>query len=141
MSPYNTFRRSKSYECRRKTRGTRCMLTRRCFWKCSEVSKQKKKRRLVQQIDLDGSTGEGGGQILRTGLALSMVTGRPLHITRIRAGRPKQGLMRQHLACVQAAMAVCGGQADGAELGSQTLLFTPSAVRAGDYRFQIATAG
>src|SRR3989344_4603569 len=117
------------------------MLTRRCFWKCSEVSKQKKKRRLVQQIDLDGSTGEGGGQILRTGLALSMVTGRPLHITRIRAGRPKPGLMRQHLACVQAAMAVCGGQADGAELGSQTLLFTPSAVRAGDYRFQIATAG
>ena len=52
---------------------------------------------------LDGSTGEGGGQILRTGLALSMVTGRPLHITRIRAGRPKPGLMRQHLACVQAA--------------------------------------
>ena len=92
-------------------------------------------------ITLDGSTGEGGGQILRTGLALSMVTGRPLHITRIRAGRPKPGLMRQHLACVQAAVAVCGGQADGAELGSQTLLFTPGAVRAGDYRFQIATAG
>ncbi|KQO19458.1 RNA 3'-phosphate cyclase [Acidovorax sp. Leaf76] len=92
-------------------------------------------------LTLDGSTGEGGGQILRTGLALSMVTGRPLHITRIRAGRPKPGLMRQHLACVQAAVAVSGGQADGAELGSQTLLFTPGAVRAGDYRFQIATAG
>ncbi len=94
-----------------------------------------------QPLTLDGSTGEGGGQILRTGLALSMVTGRPLHITRIRAGRPKPGLMRQHLACVQAAVAVCGGQAEGAELGSQTLVFTPSAVRAGDYRFQIATAG
>jgi RNA 3'-terminal phosphate cyclase (ATP) len=92
-------------------------------------------------ITLDGSTGEGGGQILRTGLALSMVTGRPLHITRIRAGRPKPGLMRQHMACVQAAVAVSGGQADGAELGSQTLQFTPGAVRAGDYRFQIATAG
>lgn len=92
-------------------------------------------------LTLDGSTGEGGGQILRTGLALSMATGRPLHITRIRAGRPKPGLMRQHLACVQAAVAVSGGQADGAELGSQTLLFTPGAVRAGDYRFQIATAG
>ena len=90
---------------------------------------------------LDGSTGEGGGQILRTGLALSMVTGRPLNITRIRAGRPKPGLMRQHLACVQAAVAVCGGQAEGAELGSQTLVFTPGAVRAGEYRFQIATAG
>ena len=90
---------------------------------------------------LDGSTGEGGGQILRTGLALAMVTGRPLHITRIRAGRPKPGLMRQHLACVQAAVAVCGGQAEGAELNSQTLVFTPGDVRSGDYRFQIATAG
>ena len=95
----------------------------------------------LQPLTLDGSTGEGGGQILRTGLALSMVTGRPLHITRIRAGRPKPGLMRQHLACVQAAVAVGGGQVDGAELGSQTLVFTPGAVRAGDYRFQIATAG
>lgn len=92
-------------------------------------------------LTLDGSTGEGGGQILRTGLALSMVTGRPLHITRIRAGRPKPGLMRQHLACVQAAVAVCGGQTEGAELNSQTLVFTPGVVRAGDYRFQIATAG
>ena len=92
-------------------------------------------------LTLDGSIGEGGGQILRTGLSLSMVTGRPLHITRIRSGRPKPGLMRQHLACVQAAVAVCGGQAEGAELNSQTLLFTPGVVRAGDYRFQIATAG
>lgn len=92
-------------------------------------------------LTLDGSTGEGGGQILRTGLALSMVTGRTLHVTRIRAGRPKPGLMRQHLACVHAAVAVCGGQAEGAELGSQTLRFTPGAVCAGEYRFQIATAG
>ncbi|MFN7154420.1 MAG: RNA 3'-terminal phosphate cyclase [Acidovorax sp.] len=95
----------------------------------------------LSPLTLDGSTGEGGGQILRTGLAISMVTGRPLHITHIRAGRPKPGLMRQHLACVQAAVAVCGGQSDGAELGSQTLQFTPGAVREGDYRFQIATAG
>ncbi|MGP1684584.1 MAG: RNA 3'-terminal phosphate cyclase, partial [Giesbergeria sp.] len=92
-------------------------------------------------ITLDGSTGEGGGQILRTGLALSMVTGRPLHIQQIRAKRPKPGLMRQHLACAQAAQAVCGGQAEGAELGSQAMQFTPGAVRSGDYRFQIATAG
>ncbi|MBU1817780.1 MAG: RNA 3'-terminal phosphate cyclase [Gammaproteobacteria bacterium] len=95
----------------------------------------------MHSLNLDGSTGEGGGQILRTGLALAMVTGRPLHINRIRAGRPKPGLMRQHLACVQAAVAVCGGQAEGADLGSQTLQFTPGAMRAGDYRFQIATAG
>lgn len=92
-------------------------------------------------IPLDGSIGEGGGQILRTSLALAMVTGRPLHIMRIRAGRPKPGLMRQHLACVHAAMAICDGQAQGAELGSQTLQFSPGMVRAGEYRFQIATAG
>lgn len=95
----------------------------------------------MQAVMIDGAQGEGGGQILRTGLALSMVTGRPLHITRIRAGRAKPGLMRQHLACVQAAQAVCGGQAEGAELGSQALQFTPGPVQAGDYRFQIATAG
>ena len=91
-------------------------------------------------ISLDGSTSEGGDQILRTGLALSMVAWRPLHITNIHAKRPKPGLMCQHLACVQAASAVCGGQPDGAEVGSQTLQFTPGAVWAGDYRFQIATA-
>ena len=82
-------------------------------------------------IELDGSTGEGGGQILRTGLALSMCTGQPMVIQRIRAKRGKPGLMRQHLACVQAAVAVCGAQVEGAELGSQTLVFEPGAVRAG----------
>lgn len=92
-------------------------------------------------IELDGSQGEGGGQILRTGLALAMVTGRPLRIERIRAKRPKPGLMRQHLACVQAAAEVCGAQVDGAVLGAQTLAFTPGPVRAGDYRFAIASAG
>ena len=96
---------------------------------------------MAAPVILDGSTGEGGGQILRTGLALCMATGRPLRISRIRAGRPKPGLMRQHLACVQAAAAVCGGATEGAELGSQTLQFTPGPVRAGDYRFKIATAG
>ncbi|MBB6560916.1 RNA 3'-terminal phosphate cyclase (ATP) [Acidovorax soli] len=95
----------------------------------------------LQPLVLDGSQGEGGGQILRTGLALSMVTGRPLRIERIRAGRAKPGLMRQHLACVQAAVQVSGGQAEGAELGSQSLQFTPGAVQAGDYTFRIAGAG
>lgn len=92
-------------------------------------------------IELDGSQGEGGGQILRTGLALAMVTGQPLRIKRIRAHRPKPGLMRQHLACVHAAVEVSGGQAEGAALGAQTLSFTPGALRAGDYRFAIASAG
>lgn len=92
-------------------------------------------------VELDGAAGEGGGQVLRTALALSMVTGQSLAITNIRAGRSKPGLMRQHLACVQAAAQVCGGTADGAELGSQELRFTPGAVRAGDYAFRVGTAG
>ena len=95
----------------------------------------------MELIELDGSTGEGGGQILRTGLALSMCTGQPLAIQRIRAKRPKPGLMRQHLTCVQAAVAVCGAKVEGAELGSQTLVFEPGPVRAGDYAFHVGTAG
>ena len=92
-------------------------------------------------VELDGSQGEGGGQILRTGLALSMVTGRPLAIDNIRAGRPKPGLMRQHLACVHAAAEVSGAEVEGAALGAQSLRFAPGPVRAGDYRFMVASAG
>jgi RNA 3'-terminal phosphate cyclase (ATP) len=95
----------------------------------------------MELIKLDGSTGEGGGQILRTALALSMCTGQPMAIQRIRAKRPKPGLMRQHLTCVQAAVAVCGAKVVGAELGSQTLVFEPGLVRAGDYAFNVGTAG
>ncbi|MDQ0038160.1 RNA 3'-terminal phosphate cyclase (ATP) [Variovorax boronicumulans] len=92
-------------------------------------------------IELDGSQGEGGGQILRTSLALSVATGQPLAIEKIRAGRAKPGLMRQHLACVKAAAEISGAQVEGAELGSQSLRFVPGPVRAGDYRFAIASAG
>jgi RNA 3'-terminal phosphate cyclase (ATP) len=59
-------------------------------------------------IEIDGAVGEGGGQILRTALSLSMITGQPFRIANIRANRPKPGLMRQHLVAVQAAAAVCG---------------------------------
>jgi RNA 3'-terminal phosphate cyclase (ATP) len=92
-------------------------------------------------IELDGAVGEGGGQILRTALALSMCTGQPMTMQRIRAKRPKPGLMRQHLACVQAAVAVSGARASGAELGSQELSFTPGEVRAGEYTFAVGSAG
>ena len=92
-------------------------------------------------IELDGSIGEGGGQILRTALALSMCTGRSMAIRNIRAKRSKPGLMRQHLTCVQAATAVCGAKVEGAELGSQALVFEPGPVRAGDYSFNVGTAG
>jgi RNA 3'-terminal phosphate cyclase (ATP) len=92
-------------------------------------------------IEIDGSAGEGGGQILRTSLALSMCTGQPFTLTKIRAGRSKPGLMRQHLTCVNAAVEVCGAEVRGAELNSQSLTFGPGRVRAGDYRFNVGTAG
>ena len=95
----------------------------------------------TSSISIDGSTGEGGGQILRTSLSLSMVTGQPVTIERIRARRPKPGLMRQHLACVLAAQAVSGAQVSGAELGSQTLVFEPGALRPGEHSFAIGSAG
>ena len=92
-------------------------------------------------IDIDGSAGEGGGQILRTSLALSMCTGQAFTLARIRARRPKPGLMRQHLTCVQAAAAVSGAAVQGAELGSGMLVFEPGDVKAGDYAFSVGTAG
>lgn len=92
-------------------------------------------------IELDGSVGEGGGQILRTALALSMCVGQPVAINRIRAKRAKPGLMRQHLTCVNAAATVCAAKVDGAELGSQSLVFEPGEVRAGDYVFNVGSAG
>lgn len=92
-------------------------------------------------IELDGSHGEGGGQILRTSLTLSVITGQPFRISQIRAKRSKPGLLRQHLTAVQAAQAISGAELEGAELGSQTLLFRPGPVRHGDYRFAIGSAG
>ena len=95
----------------------------------------------MKVIEIDGSAGEGGGQMLRSALALSMCTGQPFAMQRIRAGRAKPGLMRQHLACVNAAAEICGAQMQGAEMNSQALQFTPGPVRAGEYRFVIASAG
>ena len=92
-------------------------------------------------VDIDGASGEGGGQILRSALSLSIHTGKPFRIRRIRAGRSKPGLMRQHLACVQAGSVISGGGAQGAEVGSTELYFQPGIVRGGNYRFAIGTAG
>ena len=92
-------------------------------------------------IEIDGSCGEGGGQILRTALALSLVTGRPLRIHQIRAGRARPGLLRQHLTAVNAAAAVSGGAMTGAAIGSRELEFVPGQVRGGAYHFAVRTAG
>ncbi|MBL0215570.1 MAG: hypothetical protein IPQ07_17020 [Myxococcales bacterium] len=70
-------------------------------------------------VDIDGSRGEGGGQILRTSLALSLITGRPITMRNIRAGRAKPGLRRQHVACVDAAVKLCGGTVHGAKVDSK----------------------
>jgi RNA 3'-terminal phosphate cyclase (ATP) len=92
-------------------------------------------------IELDGSTGEGGGQILRSSLALSMITGQPFRIKNIRANRQPAGLRRQHLAAVRAAAIVSNAKVSHAEVGSTELEFFPGAVTGGVYEFNIGTAG
>ena len=92
-------------------------------------------------VTIDGSEGEGGGQLLRTALSLSLVTSTPFRIERIRAGRKKPGLLRQHLTAVQAAVQVGRARVSGAELGSQTLTFEPSEIQPGEYEFAVGTAG
>ena len=92
-------------------------------------------------LDIDGSLGEGGGQVLRTSLALSLITGQGFRLRRIRAGRPKPGLQPQHLMSVRAAAAVGNAATRGASAGSDDLVFEPGEVRAGTYRFDIGTAG
>ena len=92
-------------------------------------------------IEIDGSMGEGGGQVLRTSLSLAILTGRALRLENIRARRPKPGLMAQHLKAVEAAAAISGARVEGAYLGSGSLLFEPREIRAGAYSFDIGTAG
>src|SRR5688500_12347522 len=92
-------------------------------------------------LTVDGSFGEGGGQILRTSLALSLVSKAELRITNIRARRQKPGLMRQHLAAVKAAAEVGRAETKGAEIGSKELVFRPSTIEPGDYTFNVGSAG
>jgi RNA 3'-terminal phosphate cyclase (ATP) len=93
-------------------------------------------------IALDGSAGEGGGQILRTALSLSAVTGRAFSVTRLRAGRGKPGLRPQHREAARAIAALCEGVLEGAEVGSTELTFHPRRrAAAGDYTFDVGTAG
>jgi RNA 3'-terminal phosphate cyclase (ATP) len=92
-------------------------------------------------LTIDGSQGEGGGQIIRTSLALSLITGKPFRIYNVRARREKPGLQRQHLTAVRAAASIGGAQIEGASLGSGAFSFTPGAVVPGDYAFPIGTAG
>jgi len=90
---------------------------------------------------LDGSMGEGGGQILRTGLALSLVTGKPFRIEKIRAGRKVPGLRPQHVAAVRAAATIGKASLRGDSVGSLELAFTPGKIEAGSHTFSVGTAG
>lgn len=92
-------------------------------------------------LTLDGNQGEGGGQILRSALTLSMLTQKPFRLENIRAGRKKPGLLQQHLTAVQAAARIAQAHVLGAELGARALTFTPNEVAAGKYEFALGTAG
>ncbi len=92
-------------------------------------------------IEIDGSEGEGGGQIVRSSLALSLLTGKPFAIRNVRAGRKKPGLMRQHLTAVNAAAEVGNAEVEGASVGSREIVFRPGETRTGEYEFRISTAG
>ena len=95
----------------------------------------------MNTIEIDGSFGEGGGQMLRTSLSLAAITGQAVHFTKIRANRKKPGLMRQHRLCAVATAEICGGTITGAEINSQEMNFTPGRIKGGEYCFDIGSAG
>lgn len=92
-------------------------------------------------LTIDGAQGEGGGQIVRTSLALSIITATPFEIAAIRAGRAKPGLKRQHLTAIGAAREICGGNVSGVDLGSDTFTFAPGPIQTRHFKFGIAGAG
>lgn len=92
-------------------------------------------------ILIDGSHNEGGGQILRTALTMSLATGAPFRIEKIRAGRKRPGLLHQHLTAVEAARQVGSAEVRGAEINSRELTFVPQTIVPGDYHFSVGTAG
>jgi RNA 3'-terminal phosphate cyclase (ATP) len=92
-------------------------------------------------ILVDGSAGEGGGQVLRSALSLSLLTGEPFQIKNIRARRKKAGLLRQHLTAVNACLAISSSKCTGNAPGSTELNFDPGAIRGGEYTFSIGSAG
>lgn len=95
----------------------------------------------MNTITIDGSQGEGGGQIVRTAVALSLVTGKKLVINNIRANRPDPGLKAQHLKAIETAAKISSGEAEGLKLGSRNMVFGPGEIQGGTYDIDIGTAG
>src|SRR3990167_7837570 len=95
----------------------------------------------AQMREIDGSHGEGGGQLLRTACVLSAITGDPVRLHNIRARRAPPGLAPQHLTAVKAVAALCDAQVEGLELRSTELIFRPGRLRGGEFRFDVGTAG
>ncbi len=92
-------------------------------------------------ITIDGSEGEGGGQVLRYSAALSLLTGEPFTIENIRGGRAKPGMMRQHVTALEAASAIGNAEVSGLAVGSDRIAFRPGSVTPGEYHFAVGTAG
>lgn len=92
-------------------------------------------------IIIDGSEGEGGGQVVRNACALSLITGQPFRIINARGKRSKPGLMRQHVTAVEAACALGNATCEGLAVGASEIAFTPGKVVPGEYRFAVGTAG
>jgi RNA 3'-terminal phosphate cyclase (ATP) len=112
------------------------------LFRAKNAKTRKDLRRLAGiMLMIDGSFGEGGGQILRTALSLSLVTGKPFRIENIRAGRKNPGLLRQHLTAVNAAAEISQAEVTGAAIGSGELTFAPGSVMSGNYAFAVGTAG
>ncbi len=95
----------------------------------------------MERLIIDGSFGEGGGQILRSSLTLSMITGKAIEIHSIRAGRKVPGLRNQHLTALEASAEICNAKITGNKVGSKRITFSPSTIESGDYSFDTGSAG
>src|SRR3989442_11958203 len=94
----------------------------------------------MELLEIDGSFGEGGGQILRTAVAFSIILGRPVRVTKVRAGRNNPGLRPQHASALKILREVCGGRLEGGEVGSTTVTFYPGVVEASSMKVDMGTA-